>query len=178
MWRDAMADPTQIPDADWETGKAAGLAYGGARKAFRDAQAQLPLLLCGNDNKVGIAGEFWAKSHYVGLGYRISETPHSSNEGYDFACSKDGRVIRVSVKVVSDESKTGRQLRLKESERWDELLLVRLDEHLRPYLIGRATRAHFDQAVADGKIGRRPFVSKYWAGLKGWMSVYGEVTRI
>lgn len=162
---------------DWETARDAIRRYAQARLAFRHEQEKSPILLCGNDNKVGIAGEFWAKEHYWRKGYRNIEVQNASNEGFDFKCSKDGRTIRVSVKVVSKESKTGRQLPLRESQRWDELVLVLLDDDLAPYRIGIVTREQFEQAKAAGAVGQEPYVSRSWLGDKGWMTKYGTTTE-
>jgi hypothetical protein len=163
---------------DWGAAVEAVRAYGSSRRAFRAAQEKLGLLLAGNDNKVGVCGEFWAKWYYHQHGYQITEVPRSNNEGYDFRCARDQAAIRVSVKVVSDESKGGRQLRLKRSANWDVLVLVLLDESLCPYHIGIATRSEFDAARSAGAIGPEPFVSRSWVGTKGWMSQYGKVEKI
>src|SRR2546426_990101 len=114
-----------LPDPSEEDIRRAQVAvrsYGKARICFRRAQGSLPVLLQGNDNKVGVCGEFWAKKFYIERGFRIVEVPGRNNEGYDFKCARNGREVRVSVKVISKESKGGRQLRLKQSNRWDELM--------------------------------------------------------
>jgi len=154
------------------------LAYGEARKQFRREQESLPILLMGNDNKVGVCGEFWAKKYYVERGYEIVEVPRSNNEGYDFTCAKEGRVIRVSVKVVSRESKTGRQLRLKKSDEWDELVMILLNEELVPYCFGLVSRSQFSQAVCDRAIGEAPFMNRSACNPGGWINRYGKVEKV
>jgi hypothetical protein len=131
-------------------------------------------LLAGNDNKVGVCGEFWAKLFYLSRGYSLGEGLASNNEGHDFVCFIAGEPCRVSVKVVSDESKTGAQLPLKESENWDELLLVLLDEEMVPWKFGLVTRAQFNLAIEQKAIGKAPTVRRSWLGPKGWMERYGD----
>ena len=164
-----------IASEDWQRGMAAVKAYGEARKRFRKAQEELPSVLQGNDNKVGACGEFWAKWYYHTRGYVITEVPPSNNPGYDFRCSSGKSEVRVSVKVVSDESSTGRQMRLKTSSSWDEIVLVLLSEEMRAYRIGIATRQQFEKAKDGGIIGSQPFASRSWVGRKGWMARYGIV---
>lgn len=154
------------------------LAYGEARRAFRGTQARLNTLLGGNDNKVGVCGEFWAKKFYLRRGYILTHVPPENNEAYDFECEKNGSLIRVSVKVVSDESRNGRQLPLRESRKWDELLIVLLCERMLPHTFGRATREQFDAARAANIIGVTPGVSRSWCGPRGWMSQFGEVISV
>ncbi len=79
---------TGIKSQEWEKAEKAILTYGRARLHFRKAEKELPALLGGNDNKVGIAGEYWAKRHYHSKGYRLTEVPASNNPGYDFRCRK------------------------------------------------------------------------------------------
>ena len=168
-----------IASEDWKKALAAMKAYGKARKRFRKAQGQLPNLLKGNDNKVGVCGEFWAKWFYHKRGYSITEVPPSNNPGYDFCCSKGKSSVRVSVKVVSDESSTGRQsaMRLKEAPaEWDEIALVLLNEGMQAYCIGVVSRRQFEKARADGAIGSKPSASRSWVWPKGWMATYGIVT--
>lgn len=163
---------------DWDRAIQAVRSYGEARKHFRREQESLPVLLMGNDNKVGVCGEFWAKKFYVDHGYEITEVPLSNNEGYDFTCAKAGQKVRVSVKVISQESKTGRQLRLKESEKWDELLMILLNEELVPYCFGLVSRSQFNQAVYDGAIGKAPFMNRSACNRGGWISRYGKVEKV
>jgi hypothetical protein len=167
-----------IESEDWRKASTAVNAYGKARKRFREAQRQLPKLLGGNDNKVGVCGEFWAKWFYHKQGYAITEVPHSNNPGYDFRCSKGRTSVRVSVKVVSDESSTGRQsaMRLKEAPaEWDRIALVLLSEEMQAYRIGVATRRQFERARAEGAMGSKPCASRSWVKPKGWMAKYGKV---
>jgi len=163
---------------DWGAAAEAVRAYGSSRRAFRTAQERLGLLPAGNDNKVGVCGEFWAKWYYHHKGYQITEVPRSNSEGYDFRCKRDQAEVRISVKVVSDESKGGRQLQLKDSPNWDRLVLVLLDEALYPYRMGIATREQFNEAKRSKAIGSQPFVSRSWVGKRGWMSRYGKVEEI
>lgn len=167
----------EIKDTDWEEAEAAVRAYGCARKAFRAEEIRLKLsgLLSGNDNKVGIAGEFWAKKLYSNGGWKIVEVFPSNNEGCDFSCRR-GRILNlVSVKVISDESKKGRQMSVKAGSTWDELCLLLLDDGLIPYRYGLASKDQYRKAQQDKAIGPAPNVARTWVGPKGWMSRYGEV---
>jgi hypothetical protein len=170
--------PHKVSDGDWALAIQSIHAYGMARKEFRAKQESLPLLLGGNDNKVGVSGEFWAKKYYVDRGYEITEVPNSNNEGYDFKCASGEQQLRISVKVITKESKTGRQLRLKKSNQWDELLMVLLTEELSPYCFGRVTRSQFRQAINDKKIGEQPFMDRRNCNDRGWINRYGQVQKI
>jgi hypothetical protein len=152
--------------------------YGAARCRFRDAQENLSLLLAGNDNKVGVIGEFWSKLFYIEQGYVLGDPLPSNEKSYDFKCTKDGQLTRVSVKVVSDESKTGAQLPLKVPHLWDELVLILLSVEMKPYRIGRATQQDFASAVAAGKTSNTPTVRRSWLGEKGWMSNFATTYTV
>jgi hypothetical protein len=169
--------PPDIKPGDWEEAREAILAYGKARKEFCQAQSRLRAsgLLSGNDNKVGVAGEFWAKQFYEQQGYELASIEVSNNEGFDFRCRQAGKEIKVSVKVISDESKSGRQMPLKTKGRWDELFVLLLTDQLRPYRCGRVPRKEFERARTSGAIGSKPKVSRSWLGKKGWISQYGKV---
>jgi len=162
----------------WKEAAEAVRAYGHSRRSFQTTQAKHPILLGGNDNKVGVCGEFWAKWYYHRKGYQITEVPCSNTEGYDFRCKHGQEEIRISVKVVSDENKNGRQLQLKDSPNWDELVLVLLDDLMYPYRMGIATREQFNQAKRNKVIGSRPSVSRSWVAKRGWMSRYGKVEEV
>lgn len=160
---------------EWNRALGAVRAYGIARQAFCEAQAALPDLLPRNDNKVGVCGEFWAMKHYVSEGYAIAELPPTNNAGYDFTAVKEGLVVRVSVKVVSDESIEGRQAALKPSEAWDHVLYVLLGTNMIPYRFGRVTRADFENAKRSGLIGGSPIVSRSSCNPTGWVACAGKV---
>ena len=165
-------------NADWTSAKQAIKDYGAARKKFRAAQERLRHcgLLQGNDNKVGAAGEFWAIQYYCSKGYRIVEVPCSNNAGYDFRCRKGSECdLRVSVKVVTDESVKGTQLPLKKSNMWDVLFVVLLSEKLLPYRRGFATRRDFERARRAKAIGETPQIARRSLNPRGWIGTYGEV---
>ena|SRR5688572_9042591 len=167
----------QIGDEDWKTASSAIQSYGRARMRFHRAEKKLreTKLLTGNDNKVGIAGEFWAKWHYCTLGAKILQVMPPSNEGYDFVCKRGARRVRVSVKVISAENKRGRQLRFKSNGTWDEICLVLLDVDLIPTRIGTATRREFLKAQrARENSSPNPIVTKFWLGPNGWLSRAGR----
>jgi len=168
-----------LRNMDWLAAEKVVLDYGRARQAFRKEQECQKKLLHGNDNKVGIAGEYWAMRYYhERLKRELKDRPSSSSHpGYDFRCAKGNRNVRVSVKSVSKENKKGRTVRLGAPEQWDELLLVILDYDLRPLRFGRATKPQYERAVANCRIGKNPYVSESWVNPKGWMSrgQYGTV---
>ena len=167
-------DPT---NDDWAAAEAAIRAYGRAREHFCRAQDVLEnsKLLSGNDNKVGVAGEFWAKLLFHREGWTLVSVPASNNEGFDFTCSRAGDTICVSVKVISDESVKGKQLPLKPDAPWDVLCVLLLTTSLTPYRYGIAKHSQFKFAQREGIIGRKPTVSRSWLNPKGWISRYGEV---
>jgi len=169
--------PLDIKPTDWRKAKSAVLAYGKARNVFRMKQECLQRsgLLNGNDNKVGVAGEFWAKVLYHRLGYRLTSIEPSNNKDFDFCCRHDRRELKISVKVISDESKAGKQMRLHTSAEWDELLVLLLTEELKPYRYGRVTQEQFQQAKKDEAICEQPKVSRSWLEHKGWITRYGKV---
>lgn len=172
--------PAPATAVQWKNAEAAVRAYGLARMAFRSQQEDLKAtaLLAGNDNKVGVAGEFWAKKIYVAQGWALTEVPESNNEGYDFRCRRGDEELRVSVKVVSDESAKGRQLPLRPSEAWDELCMVLLTAGLALRKFGIVTRDQFVQARQAGSIGSKPVVSRAWLGQKGWITRYGRTQEL
>lgn len=168
--------PRKPTQKEWRSAEEAIKDYGAARTKFRRAQKDLVScgLLHGSDNKVGAAGEFWAIRYYCAKGYIITEIPRSNNAGYDFRCRKpDSRVLRVSVKVVTDESKNGTQLPLKKSTRWDVLFVVLLTEGLLPYKRGIATRRQFQRAIRERAIGETPTIARRSVRAKGWITRYG-----
>ena len=170
-----MHDTMRYGKADWAETERAIRVYAEARGVFRKAQKKYSQLLGGNDNKVGVCGEYWVKRRYLKRGYQIVEVPASNNRGWDFRCARRGSKLRVSVKVVSDESLTGLQMPMKEGAAWDELALVQLDDHLCSYRFGIVTRRQYERAQREGRIGRKPRVSRGWLGGRGWICKYGNV---
>ncbi|MBI4026957.1 MAG: hypothetical protein HY360_18370 [Verrucomicrobia bacterium] len=162
---------------DWKEAETAVRAYGKARKVFCDAQARLAAsgLLSGNDNKVGVAGEFWAKIFYHQEGWKLTSIEPSNNAGFDFRCQRNESEIKVSVKAISDESTSGKQVPLRPNSDWDELLVILLTSELIPYRYGRASRQQFECAHKKSAIGSKPTVSRFWLGKKGWLKKYGTV---
>jgi hypothetical protein len=167
----------EIEERQWKLASSAIRNYGQARERFHRAEKNLQTtrLLAGNDNKVGIAGEFWAKWHYCRLGSKLLKVMPPSNEGYDFVCRRGSRRVRVSVKVISAENKRGRQLRLKSGGTWDEICLVLLNTDLTPSRIGVATRREFLRAQkARRNASPNPIVTKFWLGPRGWLTLHGQ----
>lgn len=78
--------------------------------------------------------------------------------------------MRVSVKIISDESKKGRQLPLKPDATWDLLCVLLLKTNLTPYRFGIVSRAQYKNAQKKNLIGNKPVVSRSWLSPKGWIS--------
>lgn len=168
----------KIKSQDWKKAEKAILAYGRARFRFRKMEEQLPVLLGGNDNKVGIAGEYWAKFYYHRKGYRLTKVFPSNNPGYDFTCRKDNHTIRVTVRAISKENKRGYSIRLPHFNHWNELCIILLGDNLKPYRMGRCTSTQFKQAFQDKRLtakDQQPVLHRSSLNSKGWISDYGEV---
>ena len=145
--------------------------YGTARARFRRVQDELKeaRLLVGNDNKVGIAGEYWALRFYRSRGYELDSLPRfTNNADFDFIVKKSGRRAHVSVKTITDENRRGTTTLVRGGGKWDELCLVILTEDLMPKEFGVATkrefRAHFRKCKDSQPANRR------WLR-QNWMSV-------
>jgi hypothetical protein len=170
-----------ITESDVVLAERAILEYGSARDLFCQTADRLRLsgLLFGNDNFVGIAGEYWAKRFYMTQGWHISEIFASNNAGHDFRCEKAGQSVCVSVKIVSDFSKRGKQLPIKASAKWDHLCMILLTNALVPYAIGTAEFEDLEEARRRGKIrSASPVVSRSWLGPKGWLTNFGSIRHI
>lgn len=169
-----------IKSQDWKKAERAILTYGRARFRFRKAEKELLALLCGNDNKVGIAGEYWAKRHYHRKGHRLTEVFASNNPGHDFKCQKGRRTIRVTVRAISNENKRGCSIRLPSVKHWDELCVILLGDDLRPYRTGRCTAEQFRRAFQERRLtskDQRPKLHRSALNENGWISDYGEVSE-
>lgn len=131
----------------------------------------------GNDNKVGICGEFWAKYIFCNLkGYELCEVPPSNNKGYDFSCKKDGQELKVSVKVITDENQRGRSCRLQVGYPWDVVLIIHLKDDLMPLRYGLFSRQEFEKAKqAKVLTSDQPMIHLRWLGKNGWINKYGKV---
>jgi hypothetical protein len=158
---------------DWLNAEKAVVAYGLARKRFRDERAKLGHRFLGHsDNIVGSVGEFWAKLFYESQGY-TTETPQEKNRsGWDLKAVKAaGRTKTVSVKCITDENAKGQTTSLKANGEWDEFCLILLDELLIPYRVGSASRAAYERA----KLSKSAKVARTWVEKGGWIARYGEI---
>lgn len=145
-------------------------AYLSARKKFLEF-ANKSELLQGNDNIIGSRiGEFIAWEFLDKRKRKPKMNERANVKDYDIIC-KDG--IKVSVKLISPENKTGRTTRL--GTTWDEFLLIILDDNYRVYKIGQITRKEFAKAREGGRIGNTPYVSRSMVGEKGLFGVYGNI---
>ncbi len=163
--------PLRATKSEWNEAEREVLAYGRARGRFMRAQGKLGWLLTGNDNKVGVAGEFWAKWIFHSRGWSIERVEGTNNPGFDFVAVRSKRV-RVSVKVITDESRSGKQMRLREP--WDCVCIVLLSHSLALRRSGIATRSQFDAARSESSLGSTPRVSRTWLNPRGWINRYGE----
>ncbi len=124
-------------------------AYLLARRRFKDAtHKEHPLR--GNDNIVGIIGEFVAvqflEKEFKRKSVKRNENP--VEKGYDIVA--DGK--KVSVKTITAENASGRTTPIKEP--WDELVLVELGENSRVLRIGYTTYKefeHFRKSLNEGE---------------------------
>ena len=159
-----------ITREEWRQARQAIGAYAKARKTFRECQRSQPKLLFGNDNKVGIAGEYEAMRYYqcVLRRHLVDRPARSNNTGYDFRYSSGTQPIAVSVKTVTRENKKGKTMPLK-GDSWDELCVVLLDCNLKPYRIAVATQSDFEKAVDGKKVRRHEPVSRDWLEKGGWL---------
>jgi len=152
--------------------EAAIRAYGEARVNFPRVQDRLSAsrLLFGNDNKVGIAGEFWALRLYLSRGFALHPVPiHGNNPSYDFiAMHPVTGVKHVQVKAISAENKLGLTSFVKVGRHWDELCIVQMNEHLSPERFGIADKKAFADRckVRSGQMR----ADKRWLD-EGWMEV-------
>jgi hypothetical protein len=167
---DELISPELVSEA-----RAAIVQYASARRRFRAVQERLRAagLLVGNDNKVGVIGEFWAIQDYRARGYRLQRIPtHTNNAGFDFIVTKMSESIRVSVKAITAENSKGTTTLVHSDGDWDELCVVQLDADLHPVRFGCATKAQF--CGRFGEAGAKRQANVRWLD-QSWMSVHAHV---
>ncbi|MFM9865602.1 MAG: hypothetical protein ACKVRO_18575 [Micropepsaceae bacterium] len=167
MTADDLISPELVSEA-----RAAIVQYADARRRFRAVQERLKAagLLVGNDNKVGVIGEFWAIQDYRARGFRLQRVPpHTNNAGFDFVVSKVDVPIKVSVKAITAENSRGKTSLVHANGDWDELCIVQMDEILEPVRFGCATKEQFLLRFGDAAAQRPANVR--WLD-QGWMSVW------
>jgi hypothetical protein len=162
---------------EWRVAADAILAYGRARSRFRAVQAKLGnRVLSWNDNLVGVAGEFWACVWYQRHDFKVEVAASATNPDYDFIVRKGRRKIKVSVKSMSDEARSGRFVRVPARGDWNELCVLSMSRLLEPRVIGIATKSDYARARRDGFVRKAdPKVSPRVISPRGWMGRYGKV---
>ncbi|HEV2652314.1 MAG TPA: hypothetical protein VGU69_13715 [Rhizomicrobium sp.] len=150
--------------------------YGSARTKFRAIQDELKEagLLVGNDNKVGIAGEFWAFLFYHRRGYQFDGLPrHTNNKDFDFAfLDPQGNHLRISVKSITAENSRGTTTRVSVDGSWDELCIVQMSALLSPERIGTVSKAKFSERFRARK--SAPATNRKWLS-ESWLDLHEPV---
>jgi hypothetical protein len=124
----------------------------------------------GNDNIIGRIGEFIALRFLERRGQRPLKISGSSNRGYDLVENN----TRTQVKVITEENRRGRSVRLVEP--WTQLLLIELGKHYRPIRIGVLTKRQHQQACSENAgWSLKPIVRRSMLGPRGLISRYGCV---
>lgn len=156
-----------MPDAQI---KAAIEEYLKARHKLLLLGKKYPHRIGGNDNIIGRIGEFIALRFLESQGQKPSKLGASSNPGHDFV---EGD-IQTQVKVITDENKNGRNVRLVEP--WTQLVVVELGEGYKLNRIGLLTKQQFQQACAENATWcETPYVKRTMLGKKGLIGRYGRV---
>lgn len=126
----------------------------------------------GNDNIIGRIGEFIALRFLESLEQNPMKMEGVSNQGYDFI---DGN-IQTQVKVITDENKMGRNVRLVEP--WTQLVVVELGESYKPNRIGVLDKSQFQRARSENSTwSATPYVKRSMLGKKGLVGKYGRVYK-
>jgi len=117
--------------------------YATVRIKFKDVQKSHPEYLEGNDNYIGIIGEYWAKIFLETLpqntGLKIvnsSSEGNKSEKWVDFKIKKDNIQEDINVKAISSENKKLESGTIKLKDRNKEnicsILIVKLNDELFP----------------------------------------------
>ena len=141
-----------------------------ARIKFYKMQGIHPDYLKGNDNVIGVIGEYYAMLYLEFQGRNPVKVENRNQKGYDLYCEKE----RISVKVITAENKTQMTSRIKDE--WDELVLIILDENYKPKKIGYLMRKDYKKARIDNpKLSKEPYAKATMLGKRGVIGKYGEV---
>ena len=129
-----------------------------------------PHRIGGNDNIIGRIGEFIALRFLESLGQKPMKVEGSSNQGYDFI----ERRLQTQVKVITEENKKGRNVRLVEP--WTQLVIVELGEGYKPHRIGVLKKNQFHRArVENSTWCATPYVKRSMLNKNGLIGKYGRV---
>lgn len=141
-----------------------------ARKLILEIGEMHPDRIGGNDNIIGRIGEFIALRFLEAKGQRPIKVSGSSNPGYDMI---EGST-KTQVKVITNENKKGRSVRLKQP--WNQFLLIELGEHYKPERIGLISEVQHKIALSDNPTwSPNPIVKLTMLGEKGLVGRYGKV---
>jgi hypothetical protein len=126
--------------------------------------------LNGNDNLIGRIGEFIVYQHLL-EDKRHPIQARLNQKGFDFLCDEK---IRVSVKTITHENKSGRTTKI--NENWDELILIHLNEKFKVEQIGVITKIEFNKALKENQIrSKTPTASISMLNNNGLIGIYGKI---
>lgn len=146
-------------------------AYIAVRKDFIALSRKHPEFLYGNDNIVGIIGEYIAIRYLESKGVSAEKAKLRNERGYDLIAG-DGS--KISVKVITQENQNGATTRLKDP--WDEVILIELGEDYKVYRLGHLKREGFEKAINQRiTSSRNPLARRSMLGKKGLFGRCGEV---
>ncbi len=144
-----------------------------ARIKFYKMQVAYPEYLKGNDNVIGVIGEYYAMLYLESQGRTPIKVDHRSQKGYDLYCEKR----KISVKVITAENKGQKTGKIKNE--WDELVLIILDENYKPKKIGHLMSKDYKKARIDNpQLSKEPYAKTSMLGKKGVIGIYGKVIDI
>ena len=130
-----------------------------------------PTLIGGNDNIIGRIGEYIAICYLEELGQKPRKVGSKSNKGFDLS---EGRRL-TQVKVITQENKNGRNVRLKKP--WTQFVLIELGDDYEPTAIGLLTAKQHNKALREhSNWSKEPIVKRSMLGDSGLLGAYGEVT--
>jgi hypothetical protein len=126
--------------------------------------------LNGNDNIIGRIGEFIVYQYLLERKRRPIQAK-LNQKGFDFLCDEK---IRVSVKTITHENKSGRTTKI--NENWDELILIHLNEKFKVEQIGVITKREFNKALKENQIrSATPTASITMLNKNGLIGTYGKI---
>ena len=141
-----------------------------ARIKFYQMQETHPNYLKGNDNVIGVIGEYYAMLYLEFQGRNPVKVENRNQKGYDLYCEKK----KISVKVITAENKGQKTGKIKDE--WDELVLIILNENYKPKKIGCLMRKDYKKARIDNpKLSKEPYAKASMLGKKGVIGIYGKV---
>lgn len=142
-----------------------------ARHEVIELGRQYPARIDGNDNIIGRIGEFIALRYLEKLGQRPSKTDLASNNA---GCDLVENRVKTQVKVITEENKQGRSMRLRET--WTQFVLVELGANYQCTRIGILTASEHRRARRENTSwSAEPIVSIGMLAKNGLIGRYGTV---